>query len=92
MSIIKEVRVPNKQIYGHFEAEIIEMLVKSGDTVIREDPLLVIESNIKEMNECEECNLKIIPSPFAGIVRDFKIKEGDIVSPGSSLLTLEVNE
>lgn len=81
MSRIKEVLVPD---IGEFDAvEIIEVLVKSGDTVAVEDPLITMESDKASMD---------VPSPFAGTVKDLKIKAGDKVSQNDLLLTLKVEE
>ena len=79
MSRIKEVLVPD---IGEFDAvEIIEVLVKSGDTVAVEDPLITMESDKASMD---------VPSPFAGTVKDLKIKAGDKVSQNDLILTLKV--
>ncbi|MGY8697552.1 MAG: biotin/lipoyl-containing protein, partial [bacterium] len=65
MSRIKDVLVPD---IGEFDAvEVIEVLVKSGDTVAVEDPLITLESDKASMD---------VPSPFAGTVKDLKIKAG----------------
>ena len=81
MSRIKEVLVPD---IGEFDAvEIIEVLVKSGDTVAVEDPLITMESDKASMD---------VPSPFAGTVKDLKIKAGDKVSQNDLILTLKVEE
>ena len=81
MSKIKDVLVPD---IGEFDTvEVIEVLVKSGDTVAVEDPLLTLESDKASMD---------VPSPFAGTVKDLKIKAGDKVSQDSLILTLNVEE
>ena len=81
MSRIKEVIVPD---IGEFEGvEVIEVLVKSGDIVALEDPLLTMESDKASMD---------VPSPFEGTVKDVKIKSGDKVSQNDLILTLEVKE
>ena len=81
MSRIKEVLVPD---IGEFDGvEVIEVLVKSGDTVAVEDPLITMESDKASMD---------VPSPFAGTVKDLKIKAGDKVSQNDLILTLEVEE
>ena len=81
MSRIKDVLVPD---IGEFDAiEVIEVLVKSGDTVSVEDPLITLESDKASMD---------VPSPFAGTVKDLKIKAGDKVSQDSLILTLNVEE
>ncbi|MDE0793031.1 MAG: dihydrolipoyllysine-residue acetyltransferase [SAR324 cluster bacterium] len=81
MSRIKDVLVPD---IGEFDAiEVIEVLVKSGDTVAVEDPLITLESDKASMD---------VPSPFAGTVKDLKIKAGDKVSQDGLILTLKVEE
>ncbi|HEV7799496.1 MAG TPA: dihydrolipoyl dehydrogenase [Burkholderiales bacterium] len=59
---------------------VIEVLVKPGDTVKKEDTLVTLESDKATMD---------VPAPSGGVVRDLKIKVGDKVSQGSLLLTLE---
>src|SRR5215510_13215301 len=72
-----EVRVPD---IGDFkDVPIIEVLVKPGDKVKPEDPLVTLESDKATMD---------IPSPADGTVKELKAKVGDKVSEGSLLLTL----
>ena len=81
MSKIKDVLVPD---IGEFDAvEVIEVLVKSGDVVSDEDPLLTMESDKASMD---------VPSPFSGTVKTVKIKAGDKVSQNDLILTLVVKE
>ena len=81
MSKIKDVLVPD---IGEFDAvEVIEVLVKSGDTVSAEDALLTMESDKASMD---------VPSPFSGTVKTVKIKAGDKVSQNDLILTLVVKE
>ena len=61
----------------------IEVLVKPGDSVKPEDPLITLESDKATME---------VPAPHAGTVKDMKIKIGDKVSKGTLILTLEVGE
>ena len=73
-----EVRVPD---IGDFkEVEVIEVLVKPGDTVTKEQSLITLESDKATME---------IPSPAAGMVKELRIKVGDKVSKGSLILMLE---
>src|SRR6266540_915433 len=73
-----EVKVPD---IGDFkDVPVIEVFVKSGDAIGKEDPLVTLESDKATMD---------VPSPDAGTVRDVKVKVGDKVSEGSVLLTLE---
>ncbi len=81
MQTTKDVLVPD---IGEFEeVEVIEVLVKSGDTVSAEDPLLTMESDKASMD---------VPSPFGGTVKDVKIKAGEKVSQNDLILTLSVQE
>src|SRR6185503_20425107 len=73
-----EVKVPD---IGDFKSvEVIEILVKPGDTVAKEQSLITLESDKATME---------IPSPGAGVVQSIKVKVGDKVSKGSPILTLE---
>jgi pyruvate dehydrogenase E2 component (dihydrolipoamide acetyltransferase) len=62
------------------EVEVIEVLVKPGDAVSKEQSLITLESDKATME---------IPSPNAGVVKEIKIKVGDKVSKGSAILVLE---
>lgn len=78
MSNLVEVKVPD---IGDFkDVEIIEVLVKPGDTVQSEASLLVLESDKATME---------IPSPSAGTVKEMKVKVGDKVSQGVTIMMLE---
>lgn len=78
MSNLVEVKVPD---IGDFkDVEIIEVLVKPGDTVQSEASLLVLESDKATME---------IPSPSAGTVKEMKVKVGDKVSQGTTIMMLE---
>ncbi len=73
-----EVKVPD---IGDFkDVPIIEILVKPGDAVKAEQPLLTLESDKATMD---------VPAPSAGVVAAIVAKVGDKVSMGSPLLTLE---
>ena len=77
MAITHEIRVPN---IGDFKnVPIVELLVKVGDVVRVEDPLVAIESEKATME---------VPSPFAGTIGRIDVKLGDNVSEGSVLLQL----
>ena len=79
MTTTVEVKVPD---IGDFkDVEIIEVLVKPGDTVQSDASLLVLESDKATME---------IPSPSAGTVKELKVKIGDKVSQGTLVLMLEV--
>src|SRR6266852_6476684 len=64
------------------EVEVIEVLVKPGDAVSKEQSLVTLESDKATME---------IPSPGAGVVKELRIKVGDKVSQGSPILVLEAS-
>ena len=73
-----EVKVPD---IGDFkEVEVIELMVKVGDTVKAEQSLVTVESDKASME---------IPCSHAGVVKELKVKIGDKVAEGSLLLMLE---
>src|SRR5882672_3350408 len=73
-----EVKVPD---IGDFKSvEVIEVLVKPGEKVAKEQSLVTLESDKATME---------IPSPDAGTVQSIKVKVGDKVSQGSSILVLD---
>jgi pyruvate dehydrogenase E2 component (dihydrolipoamide acetyltransferase) len=74
----KEIKVPN---IGEFkDVEVIEVLVSSGQSVSKNDPLITIESDKSSVE---------IPAFFDGKVKSVKIKVGDRVSEGDLILTVE---
>jgi pyruvate dehydrogenase E2 component (dihydrolipoamide acetyltransferase) len=74
-----EVKVPD---IGDFkEVEVIELMVKPGDTVVVDQSLLTVESDKASME---------IPSSHAGVVKELKVKLGEKVAEGSLVLVLEV--
>lgn len=78
---LKEVLVPD---IGNFDSvDVIEVLVKAGDTIAADDSLLTVESDKASMD---------IPAPFAGVVKEVKIKVGDKIAQGHLILTLEASE
>lgn len=81
MGSLKDVLVPD---IGDFKnVPVIEVLVKPGDTVKPEDPLITLESDKATME---------VPSPFGGVIRDMKVKVGDKVEEGAPILSLETTE
>jgi pyruvate dehydrogenase E2 component (dihydrolipoamide acetyltransferase) len=78
MSKMIEIKVPD--IGDYKEIPIIELHVKVGDTVAKEQSLITLESDKATMD---------IPSTYSGIVKELKVKLGDKVSEGSLLLVLE---
>ena len=76
-----EISVPD---IGDFESvEIIEILVKPGDTIIKNDPVVTLESDKSSVE---------VPSPFAGKISALKVKIGDKVSTGSVLALIDDEE
>ncbi len=69
MSKLTEVLVPD---IGNFDSvDVIEVLVKVGDTIAKEDSLITLESDKASMD---------IPSSHAGVVKEIKVKVGDKVA------------
>ncbi len=77
----KNIKVPN---IGEFkDVEVIEVLIKDGQKIQKNDPLITIESDKSSVE---------IPSTESGIVSSLKVKIGDKVSEGSDILELEIKE
>ena len=81
MADLKEARVPD--LGGSSEVPVIELLVKVGDTVKKDQGLVTLESDKATME---------VPSAFAGIVREIKVKLGDELSEGSLVAIIEASE
>jgi pyruvate dehydrogenase E2 component (dihydrolipoamide acetyltransferase) len=78
---IKDIHIPD---IGDFsEVEVIEVLVKPGDTVAKEGSLITVESDKASME---------IPSSDSGIVKEMKVALGDKVSEGDVIVSLEVSD
>jgi dihydrolipoamide dehydrogenase len=78
MSQLIEIKVPD---IGDFKnIPVIEVLVKPGDSINKEDALITLESDKATME---------VPSPQSGVVREIKVKVGDKLSEGSVVLLLE---
>jgi pyruvate dehydrogenase E2 component (dihydrolipoyllysine-residue acetyltransferase) len=76
-----DVKVPD---IGDFkDVPVIEVLVKAGDAVKAEDPLVTLESDKATMD---------VPAPAAGVVKEVKVKVGDKLSEGSFVLILDASE
>ncbi|WP_034194559.1 dihydrolipoyllysine-residue acetyltransferase [Burkholderia sp. WP42] len=73
-----EVKVPD--IGDYKDVPVIEIGVKIGDTVEKEQSLVTLESDKATMD---------VPSPAAGVVKDIKVKVGDAVSEGTLIVLLE---
>lgn len=78
MSNIKEIHVPD--IGGAKDVSVIELLVKPGDSIEVDSSLISLESDKATME---------IPAPFAGVVKELKVKIGDKVSQGSLIAMVE---
>ena len=73
-----EIKVPD---IGDFkDVPIVEILVKAGDVIKPEDPLIVLESDKATME---------VPSPAAGLVKELKVKIGERIGEGAVILLLE---
>ena len=79
MAELKEARVPD--IGGHGDVPVIELLVKPGDSVDKDQGLITLESDKATME---------VPSPFAGTVKELKVKLGDTLSEGGLVAVIEV--
>jgi pyruvate dehydrogenase E2 component (dihydrolipoyllysine-residue acetyltransferase) len=78
---IKDVLVPD---IGDFDSvDIIEVLVKAGDSINKEDPLITLETDKASMD---------IPAPFSGVVKELKVKVGDKTSKGQLILTVDATD
>ena len=75
------VKVPD--IGGGTQVDVIEILVKPGDIIQKDAPLITLESDKASME---------IPSPFSGKVVDILLKLGDKVAEGDAILTLVSSE
>jgi pyruvate dehydrogenase E2 component (dihydrolipoamide acetyltransferase) len=76
---IQDILVPD---IGNFESvDVIDVLVKVGDTVAKEDSLITVESDKASMD---------IPSPHAGVVTAVKMKVGDKVAQGDLIISLDI--
>ncbi|MDI1252649.1 dihydrolipoyllysine-residue acetyltransferase [Thermomonas sp.] len=78
MADLKEARVPD--IGSHGDVPVIELLVAVGDTVTKDQGLVTLESDKATME---------VPSPFAGVVKELKVKLGDSLSEGGLVAMIE---
>ncbi len=81
MAEIKEALVPD--IGDYSDVPVIEVLVAVGDTVKKDQSLVTLESDKATME---------VPSPFAGVVKEIKVKVGDSLSEGKVVALIEVAE
>src|SRR3989338_863037 len=78
---VKQILVPD---IGNFkDVDVIEVMAKPGDTVRAEDALITLETDKATMD---------VQSPFAGVVKEMKIKAGDKVSQGALIALVETSE
>ena len=76
---VESVLIPD--LSGASDVDVIEVLVKEGDSVAEGDSLITLETDKASME---------VPSPSAGVIKSMKISEGDKVNEGDLLLELEV--
>ncbi len=78
---VQDILVPD---IGNFDSvDVIEVLIKAGDTVAKDDSLITVESDKASMD---------IPAPFAGVVKEVKIKVGDKAAQGTLIMTMDVSD
>jgi pyruvate dehydrogenase E2 component (dihydrolipoamide acetyltransferase) len=81
MGKLTDILLPN---IGDFkDVEVIELLVRAGDTISADDSLITLESDKASME---------IPSPGSGVVKSVKIAVGDIINEGDLLLVMEAED
>ena len=80
MSVV-EIKVPN--IGDYKEVPVIEVAVKVGDRVEKEQSLITLESDKATMD---------VPSPTVGVVKELKVRVGDVISEGTLIMLLESDE
>jgi pyruvate dehydrogenase E2 component (dihydrolipoamide acetyltransferase) len=81
MAELKQAKVPD--IGNYTNIPVIEVLVKVGDTVGKDQGLVTLESDKATME---------VPAPFAGVVKEVKVKLGDEVSEGSVVAVIEAGD
>ncbi len=80
MSVLQEAKVPD--IGGSKGVPVIEVLIKVGDTVKKDQGLITLESDKATME---------VPAPFAGVVRELRVKLGDEMSEGDVVAMIEIS-
>ncbi len=75
MADVKEARVPD---IGGKAVPVIEIMVKVGDRVEKDQSLVTLESDKATME---------VPAPFAGVIKEVKVKVGDEVDEGAVIAT-----
>lgn len=79
MAQTKEIIIPD--LGGANDVEVIEILVQSGQRVNEEDPLITLEGDKASME---------VPSPYSGAISALTVKEGDHVSEGDQIGTIDI--
>ncbi|WP_338591350.1 pyruvate dehydrogenase complex dihydrolipoyllysine-residue acetyltransferase [Shewanella khirikhana] len=77
VAALKDVFVPD---IGGDEVEVTEILVKVGDSISDEQPLITVEGDKASME---------VPAPFAGVLKEIKVATGDKVATGSLIMVFE---
>lgn len=80
---MKEVELKIPSLGEAEDTEIIEISVKKGDKLCKNDPIIVLESEKAAME---------VPSDFDGKIKDIKVKEGDSVKEGTVFAVIEIEE
>ncbi len=75
---VQEAKVPDIGNYPH--VPVIEVLVKAGDTVVKDQGLVTLESDKATME---------VPAPFDGVVKEVKVKVGDEIAEGVVVALIE---
>ncbi len=78
MAEINKVQVPD--IGGFKDVAVIEVSIKAGDTIAAEQSMITLETDKATMD---------VPAPFAGVVKEMKLKVGDKVSEGDLIALVE---
>jgi pyruvate dehydrogenase E2 component (dihydrolipoamide acetyltransferase) len=81
MSKLIEVHVPD--IGDYSDVPVIEVLVKVGDVIEKEQSVVTLESDKATMD---------VPSSHAGLVKEIKVKVGDLISEGALVLVIESSD
>ena len=79
----KLITIPIPDIGSFDSVEVIEIMVKVGDSIKKEDSLIMVESEKASMD---------IPSPFEGVVEEIKVKVGDHVKEGIEIIVITASE
>jgi len=81
MAQISEIKVPD--IGDYSGVPVIEILVKPGDRVAKDQGLVTLESDKATME---------VPSTLAGVIKEIRVKVGDEISEGTVVATIEADE